>query len=87
MKRVATRVRRTRIATKERSESPRIKPDKRMPGTGMQIAWLLSLAAGVTALNVTLTNNLVGVTTVRVHGAGLARSRRGRSWPRRVYRM
>ena len=37
----------------------------------MQIAWLLSLAAGVTALNVSITNNLVGVTTVRVHGAGL----------------
>ena len=37
----------------------------------MQIAWLLSLAAGVTALNVSITNNLVGVTTVRVTGAGL----------------
>ena len=36
----------------------------------MQIAWLLSLA-GAAALNVTITNNLVGVTTVRVNGAGL----------------
>ena len=36
----------------------------------MQIAWLLSLA-GAAALNVTLTNTLVGTTTVRVNGAGL----------------
>ena len=40
-----------------------------MPGTGMQIAWLLSLA-GAAALNVTITNTLVGTTTVRVNGAG-----------------
>ena len=36
----------------------------------MQIAWLLSLA-GAAALNVTITNTLVGTTTVRVNGAGL----------------
>ena len=32
---------------------------------------LLSLLAGAAALNVTLTNTLVGTTTVRVNGAGL----------------
>ena len=38
------------------------------------LTWLLSLAVAAAAsppLNVTLTNNLVGVTTVRVNGAGL----------------
>ena len=38
------------------------------------LTWLLSLAVAAAAsppLNVTLTNNLVGVTTVRVAGAGL----------------
>ena len=38
------------------------------------LTWLLSLAVAAAAsptLNVTLTNNLVGVTTVRVTGAGL----------------
>ena len=40
----------------------------------MRLTLLLSLAiaaAASPALNVTLTNNLVGVTTVRVNGAGL----------------
>ena len=41
-----------------------------MPGTGMLLR-LLSLLAGAAALNVTLTNTLVGTTTVRVNGAGL----------------
>ena len=43
----------------------------RMP---KMLTWLLSLAVAAAAsppLNVTLTNNLVGVTTVRVNGAGL----------------
>ena len=38
------------------------------------LTWLLSLAVAAAAsppLNVTLTNNLLGVTTVRVNGAGL----------------
>ena len=38
------------------------------------LTWLLSLAVAAAAsppLNVTLTNNLLGVTTVRVAGAGL----------------
>jgi hypothetical protein len=38
----------------------------------MRLATLLSaLAVAAASLNVTLTNNLVGVTTVRVNGAGL----------------
>ena len=38
----------------------------------MRLATLAALAVAAEAtLNVTLTNNLVGVTTVRVHGAGL----------------
>ena len=43
----------------------------RMP---KMLTWLLSLAVAAAAsppLNVTLTNNLLGVTTVRVNGAGL----------------
>ena len=38
------------------------------------LTWLLSLAVAAAAsppLNVTLTNNLLGITTVRVNGAGL----------------
>ena len=37
----------------------------------MRLATLLAALAVADALNVTLTNTLVGTTTVRVHGAGL----------------